>query len=196
MNTLDILHALKSKPEIANNFYGVYPCDYLPTKIRLPAFLICNSDPARKNGVHWCAIYVSKTGDTEFFNSFGSLQPIQKEFRDFLNANSSKGYTASNTKRLQSDYSMNCGNFCCMYLFYRACNKSMCKFLAQFSNKQLKQNDDKVMGMYSKIFKRKPTNTNSTQIGGYNMCNQKCKARRNKQTKEYSMFFFNVQMKY
>lgn len=179
MNTLDILHALKERPEIGKYFYGVFPSDFLPLNVKLPAFLICNTEPSSKRGSHWCAIYINKAGESEIFNSFGSLQPIQKEFRQFLQKNSPRGYTVSNTKRLQSDYSTNCGNYCCVYLYYKACKKTMWKFLSQFSEKRLSENDTKVMKMYTKLFKTKPSQYNSTQFGGL-MCNQNCKARRNK----------------
>lgn len=176
MNSLEILKALKKNKKLSKFFTGVYPCNHLPKNIRTPAFIVANTDPSHKRGTHWIAIYISKSGATEIFNSFGALQPIQDEFRAFLKKNSKNGYTVTNTKRLQSDFSLTCGNYCCMYLYSKACCKDMKYFLGKFSNHSFKDNDTKIMNMYYKYFPVS-TQNDTEQMGGL-ICNQTCTPRK------------------
>lgn len=178
MNSLEIFNALKNNQKLKKFFTGVYPSDHLPKNIKTPALIIVNTDPSHKSGTHWLAIYISKTGDTEIFNSFGALQPIQSEFRRFLQENSRNGCTIFNNKRIQSDYSLTCGNYCCLYLYYKATGRDMNNFLKLFSDKKLLENDEKIMNMYYKYFSTSRKNLVKTdQIGGL-ICNQVCKSRK------------------
>lgn len=177
MNSLEILNAMKKNNKLSKYFTGVYPSNHLPKKINTPAFIVANTDPSHKSGTHWVAIYISKTGETEIFNSFGALQPIQSEFRKFLQHNSKSGCTVTNTKRLQSDYSLTCGNYCCLYLYSKACGKDMKYFLRKFMNRRFNDNDTKIMNMYYKYFPVTTEINDTSQMGGL-VCNQACKSRK------------------
>lgn len=177
MDSLEIFNALKKNKKLSKFFTGVYPCNHLPKNIKTPAFIIVNTDTSDKSGTHWLAIYISESGESEIFNSFGALQPIQSEFRKFLRKHSKNGYTITNTKRLQSSFSAACGNYCCVYLYFRATGKNMKNFLTLFSCDKFNENDHKIMNMYYKFFTDSGKVNHITQTGGL-ICNQNCKSRR------------------
>lgn len=168
MNTIDIANCLK---EIARNKfeYGVYANDRLPLKLKKPAIIVANTDPSYKPGTHWIAFYLPKRGIGEYFDSYGRT-PIDKNFVRFLKLHCKK--FKFNNKQLQSDLSTLCGNYCCVYLYYKTKNMSMDKFLKKFKKDNHVLNDKKVKRMFKKHFKKK------TQVGsgGEKLeCNQSCK---------------------
>src|SRR6218665_3966086 len=65
----------------------VFPCDRLPTRFKVPALLVCNTDPHDAPGEHWVVLYVENSSYGEFFDSFG--RPPDAPFRTFLNYNCS-----------------------------------------------------------------------------------------------------------
>lgn len=102
----------------------------------------------------------------EYFSSYGDY-PKNKYFLKFLNNNSSSFVT--NTHRLQSDFSSTCGQYCCVYLYYRSKGKSLKYFLNLFSKSDYEFNDRKIMRLYKKHFGK--------QYGGrkiLNKYNQTC----------------------
>lgn len=183
MDTREIVDILKhmtcTKGKALNERnYGVYPCDHLPNNIRKPAFVVANTDPARRPGTHWISFYIPKRGPIEYFDSFGG-QPRNKYFREFMK-NHSKQYVW-NTKRLQSNTTSVCGHYCCMYLYHRCSGRSMETFLEKFNNKNYIANDLTVLNLYSKISPNvKKSDYMDVQTGGLNICNQSCKPKRKK----------------
>lgn len=160
MNTLNILETLRGFKTNRNmSTVGVYPCNKLPRKIKKPAFIIANTDPAHKPGEHWVAFYFPLKGCAEFFDSFGQ-PPSKLFFIRFLERNSSK-YKINN-QRFQSNFSSTCGNYCCLYLYNRYIGKSLKQFSNQFSPYNFIANDDKVISLFNKHFKQ----TKRNQIGG------------------------------
>lgn len=162
--------------------YGVFPSDHLPVNVLKPAFIIANTDPSYKPGTHWVAFYVPKKGPIEYFDSFG-LQPRNKFFRKFINTNSTQ--SVWNKQRLQSDHTSVCGHYCCVYLHHRCSGRSMASFVKKF-NKNYKENDLKVLNLYSKIAPnfRKSDYINYMQTGGFNLCIQSCKPKKKQKTIE------------
>lgn len=157
--------------------YGVYPCDHLPLNLKKPAFIVANTDPAHKPGMHWVAFYIPKRGPVEYFDSFG-LQPRNKFFREFIGAYGRQSIW--NKKRLQSDYTSVCGHYCCVYLHHRCSGRSMESFTRLFNSENFKENDLKILNLYSKISPdfRKTEYMNYLQTGGFSLCNQSCKPKR------------------
>lgn len=149
-------------------FKGVFPVDKLPTKIKKPALIIANTDPSTKPGRHWVAFYLPKVGPPEYFDSIG-VPPKQKEFLTFLKKHGTR--YKFNNKRLQGALSTTCGNYCGVYLYYRAKKTSFRDFLKLFSNTDFSRNDAKVKEMYERIFHKGKT----LQVGGNQIiCNQTC----------------------
>lgn len=175
MDTVQLTRLLRGNRYTKRVFQGVYPSDQLPKKLRKPAIIIANTDPANKPGTHWVAIYYGRNGETELFNSFGISYPatLNNKFSKFLTAKS-KNYTRLNTKRLQSSLSTVCGQYCCMYTLDRSKGNFMNSFLRHFSYTNLVGNDEKILKMFDENFKIEKDDDDYGDI----ICNQVCKARR------------------
>lgn len=169
MNTVQLTNDMMRNKAIKKYFKGVFPSDKLPNKFKKPALLIANLDPSTRKGSHWVAIFIPKSGKAEYFDSVGR-GPEQQSFLQFLNKHS-KTYVR-NKKRLQGSLSTTCGNYCGVYLFYKAKRMPFQEFLNLFSSTNYKRNDEKIMEIYRKIFKT----TKKVQVGGNNqiICNQTC----------------------
>ena len=97
------------------NFLGVYPGDLhcLPNITAYPSALISNTDPHDESGEHWIAIYFTRKGDAEYFDSYGNEPMIQSHI-NFMNNNAIN--ILHNTKRVQGLVSMTCGGHCIYFL--------------------------------------------------------------------------------
>lgn len=141
MNSVDITK---------NKFKGVYACDKLPKKaVVKPSFYIANTDPSNKPGEHWVAIYFPKNKPAEYFCPAGQF-PITP-FVSFLNKNS-KSFIY-NKKRIQSNFSVLCGVYCCIFIYFRCKNMSFNNFLNLFNYSNLVLNDLLVLTIFKNIFK-------------------------------------------
>lgn len=108
LNELDIRRAAKNLP----NFRGVFMLDSLPKKARKNECGIINLDSITGPGTHWVAYY--KNGSkSEYFDSFGNLQP-PKEVIKYLNNNLVYNYDT-----YQNYNTINCGHLCLEFLFNR-----------------------------------------------------------------------------
>jgi len=123
MDTDHIERLLANQP----GFQGVFSSDTLPTTPRL---LVCNTDPARKPGEHWIAIYVDKNGRGEYFDSFG--RKPNKHFERYMNSNCVRW--TFNKKQLQSRISGFCGYYCCLFVVLRCRGFDMLKVTGMFTN--------------------------------------------------------------
>lgn len=152
MNSMEIKNIMQSNEKTKKVFKGVYACDRLPKRItRKPACLIVNTDPAHKPGTHWIAIYISKSGKSEYFDSYGN-PPYLKSVINFMYRHGN-GYIY-NMKQLQSLFSSYCGNYCCQYILHRSHGCSFKTFISSFSNSTI--NNDKILiKNFRKNFKNK-----------------------------------------
>lgn len=152
MDTLEILKAMTTNHKTKQIFKGVFPCDKLPkTSLRKkPACFIINTDPSFKSGTHWVAVYFSKHGRAEYFDSFG-LKPQVKSILKFLSTNSS-GYVY-NEIQLQNILSIACGKYCCEYLFHRCSGKSRALFFKKYSTSDTIKNECNVNKNFKIHFK-------------------------------------------
>lgn len=142
---MEISKLMRKNVKTKKYFNGVYPCDRLPLyPIKKPAYFIVNTDPANKSGMHWVAIYIPKSGKSEYFDSYGN-PPFSKHFVDFMRTHSI-GYNF-NKKQLQSLFSSYCGNYCCEYVLHRCRGYSLKSFVAKFSKATLK-NDVKIIQQF------------------------------------------------
>ena len=140
MDTMQIKNVMKNNFRTKNYFKGVFPSDKLPkTKMHKPSCIIVNTDPSSKPGTHWVAIYFPKTGNAEYFDSFG-MQPKIKSILKFISFNSKK-YTFNRTQ-LQNVFSIVCGNYCCEYLLHRCMGKSKSSFLKNYKVTNTLFNDE------------------------------------------------------
>lgn len=182
MNTIQLLKDLSENTKTRASFQGVYPSNCLPKrKLKRPAFVIANTGDSTSPGEHWTGFYFPKSGKSEFFDSFGG-SPLNADFREFLERNCSS--YIYNKQRLQGDFSTCCGQWCCVYMYYRCAGKTLKQFLKLFSPRKFDFNDNKVVHLYHKHFEksRKRSKTVPNQSGGrkkmyhlpYNQC---CRSR-------------------
>lgn len=151
MDSIEIARAMNAHIKTVRSFKGVFASDKLPRRIlEKPSCLIVNTDPANKPGTHWVAIYIPPRGPYEYFDSFG-LKPQVKNIKNFILKNS-KNYT-SNSKQLQSIFSMACGNYCCEYLLHRCQGKTMKQFLKKYVNEPTK-NDAIILRQFNLHFNK------------------------------------------
>lgn len=164
-------------------YFNVLPCDKLPAKIKKANrvfFCIINNQTHKEIGEHWLAIYIDTNARSKFRTAFyydAYAEPItwqHKKINHFLKINADK--IISNKKRIQSDFSMNCGKFCVMFLLHKLKGGSLTSFNRQFSSRNLHKNDKIVEKMYDAAFKKKSEKKAALkrgQFGGNMMINLK-----------------------
>ena len=123
---------LRKDPHTDSLFAGVFASDTLPHNIhQKPSLIIVNTDPISKPGAHWQAIYIGCDGRGEHFCSYG-LGPFVPNIRKFMDRQC-KIWT-KNTTDLQAFDSSVCGQYCVLYLLYKAHGYSMSEILSRFSS--------------------------------------------------------------
>lgn len=162
---------LRKDPHASAIFEGVYASDTLPFTInKKPALIIVNTDPIAKPGAHWQAMYIGCDGRGEHFCSYG-LGPYVPSIRKFLDRQC-KVWT-KNTIDLQAFDSDVCGQYCAMYLLYKAHGYTMRDFVNRFSN-NCHANDNFVNSM----FKRYSKNVMICDEMRIKKCQSSCKKRK------------------
>lgn len=134
MNSSSLQCVIDCDPVLSQNVCGVFAADEIPQNTNtFPFAFIVNTDPKRQPGRHWLAFYISSRTAGEFFDSFGN--PPEYYFnhsKEFFNAKSFK--LEFNIKRLQSNESKVCGQYCLFYLLNRCRNVIMDTTVNLFSN--------------------------------------------------------------
>lgn len=142
---------LRRDPHVAPYFEGVFAADTLPRGSRhRPSFYVVNSDPIRKPGQHWLALSIGCNGVGEYFDSYG-LPPFVKEHKQFLNRHC-KSWTW-NTTELQAIDSTVCGQYCVMYLLFKAHGYTVHDFVKINFTRDCNKNDDIVNRMFERYMK-------------------------------------------
>lgn len=114
------------------NWLGCLARDQLPPnfdKIRRPFALIFNTHPLSKPGEHWLAMYSSKVGLIEFFDSYGYPPSY------YLLSDTNSQYIYSD-RSIQSFGSNVCGHYCIMFIYLRSQNRSF-KFTTNYLEHKL-----------------------------------------------------------
>jgi hypothetical protein len=144
MNTSQLRAALSRDPKVGPQFLGVFACDQLPGgKIRFPAALVANTDPAAESGKHWIAFYFDNAGNAEYFDSYG-LGPQNCDLFDFFKAHGKNH--KFNGVQLQSGTSTVCGHWCIAFLKKRCHGQSMNEIVQGFESCFKKDRKDAVVG--------------------------------------------------
>lgn len=152
MNTVDIFKTLSKNPITKKIFIGVFASDKLPKLTQRPACLVVNTDPSNLPGTHWIAIFIPNKGKSIFFDSYGRF-PWDDRFRKFLKNSNNKGYTY-NGKKIQSNFSNLCGQYCCTFLYAKCKGQNMRSFMKIFQNNKPLENDKKIKKMFLRCFKK------------------------------------------
>lgn len=116
LSSRQICEIISKIPKFNKHFFGVFPCNRLPKfKLLKPTGIIINVDESYKPGSHWIAIYLPKQGNAVYFDSFG--QPPTGLIQSFLEEQVKNQWLYSR-KKLQSDFSVSCGHFCIVFLYF------------------------------------------------------------------------------
>ena len=131
MDTHQIDSILKKDRFTKHDFRGVYACDQLPKRyVPRPSAFVVNTDPSTLPGEHWVAIYITRDGEGEYFDSYG--QPVKlPEIKTFLKKNARRTY--HNRRPLQGPWTAVCGQYCIFFLLQRCRGLTMTKIVNLFS---------------------------------------------------------------
>ena len=124
MKTIDVEESLLSDEMTRMIAGGVYAADRLPRTM-----YIANTDPHFKPGRHWVVIYFGEE-HIEYFDSLGK-QP-NRIIEDYLILMGPNGYLR-NVRRVQGTQSVNCGQFCLYYAYFKSRDISMDTILSSFT---------------------------------------------------------------
>ncbi len=154
MNTIELINILTEDKFSKKLFCGVLPIDELKNfTFRKPCSLIVNTDESSKPGEHWIALFITKNGYLEYFDSYG-IKPFKKEIFQFIKKHQMK--LIFNKKKIQNSLSINCGKFCLLFVLLRTRGFTMKKIIRFFVN--TKYNDlliNKIYLKYKKILEKK-----------------------------------------
>lgn len=153
MNT-QVLKNILNRDHIAGpEFCGVYAENTLPGHIKTyPCGFIANTDPKNKPGRHWVAFYFPSPEEGEFFDSFGHSPTFYSPYFVRLLNRNCKQWTF-NQRKLQSERTAVCGEYCVYYLLHRARGASMNSIVKRFSNNRI-NNDQKVYEFVLKLLRQ------------------------------------------
>lgn len=155
MNSIEIEETLTRCQLTKQNFLGVFPCDKIGIKKLKPRKSICvNFCPSfHPTGCHWLVIRCSPNSRfLQVFDSSGlPTHKLNKYLQEYVAIQ--KKPIMWNNIPLQSDRSITCGNFCCVFLALCELNIPFKKIISLFDQNKLEKNDKKVMYLFKKIFK-------------------------------------------
>lgn len=150
MDGLTLEAVLKQDHHAGPLYIGTFAADTLPRSVtRVPALLIVNSDPVSKGGQHWLAISINTEGKGEYFDSYG-LKPFVPKHRQFLDR-VCKSWRFNHTDLQALDSSV-CGQYCVMYLLFKAHGYTLKNFLDIFST-DCQKNDAFVHHLFQRYSK-------------------------------------------
>lgn len=124
MDTVELDELLSQDSETARYHIGTYSFDTVPD---LPNNSTCivNTDNSFGSGEHWC-VYTHFSGRLNFFDSYGNSPSYFKGMPSVVDD--------YNKKRVQSDDTIVCGQWCIYYIFNAARGRSMREILARFTD--------------------------------------------------------------
>lgn len=137
MNELELTKYLKSDPLTRLKFRGVMSYDELCCFNDKSGIFVINLDVSTGPGTHWVCLFLGSE-ISEYFDSLGN-PPLKLE--TFLMDRGCK--YIYNTKKVQSDNSDVCGDYCILFSFFRCRGICFEDFLSFFSN-DLMSNDEMI----------------------------------------------------
>ncbi len=127
------------KKAIGKGCLGVFPSDKIPAKVKGPCTMVINTDASTNPGSHWVAIFITRDGIAEYFDSYGQ-PPEVAEISSFLNRYRMRYY---NKKQVQGPFSSVCGHYCIYFAIQRWQNVHMKDIVNKFSNDH-EENDEMI----------------------------------------------------
>ena len=127
-------------------FCGGVCSDHLPTSPHRqgPQAYVVNTDPHRRPGQHWLALWTPGDDTCEIMDSFGL--PLERYGSRPLEAWLARHWKVADTNRtsLQALTSWTCGHYVLMYLMLKSRGETLTQFLNRFSRHDYVQNDHRV----------------------------------------------------
>lgn len=146
MNTMELEEYLKEMKH--PGFYvGVHAANRLPFSCKIPCAIIANTEPDSSNGLHWTALFISRNGYGEYFDSFG--RPPTGYHQKFIKEKTRVWTYNKNT--LQNVLSSVCGQYCLMYLLFKMNGFTLAGFVHFLSNNTL-HNDAIITHLFKSFF--------------------------------------------
>lgn len=136
-DTLSLRRACQSDVKIAPLFWDVFGADEIPCGApSYPKCAIANTDPIRRPGQHWVAVYWDAPEQGEFFDSYAMTPSTyyQGGWQCF-------DPMEKNPYPIQQWSSDVCGDYCLYYLYHRCRGKSLREIVKPFSPTDLQYND-------------------------------------------------------
>lgn len=134
MNSSQIFSCLKRHKTTSPHFRGVFPVDMLIKNAKVLKgknnSYVCNTAVKNNSGEHWVAIFISASGEGEFFDSYGF--PPNTTFSSFLDINCDS-WVRTNVS-LQSPFTTVCGQFCVYFIHERSCGRNISSILQTLKN--------------------------------------------------------------
>lgn len=160
MNTVQIDHALRSWLKTQSRiphttFKGTFALNQLPYVYTLdpPFASIVNTEPLDQEGDHWIAVFRSKDGPIEFFDTRGF--PNDYTYTDHILSQmslSGEPQYIFNMYNIQSMCSSVCGEYCIALVYFRLLGVSFESFLKCFSTTDLVRNDKRIYAFVHNTF--------------------------------------------
>jgi len=147
----DAIHrTLKTSRATKNTFIGVFPANRLPRTIQTrPTVFIANLQEDFLPGNHWVTFFLPEfENGVEFFDSLGQA-PTSSYFTRFIARHG--GLIEHNSQPIQSSFSDVCGEFSCIYAFYRSAGYSLRNIVNMFG-KNKTRNDVHVVQLFNNHF--------------------------------------------
>ena len=152
LTTLDLENFIRqyANSKTVTAFLGVFSIDHLPEKLpRLPVLLIVNTNPSNLPGQHWKAVFISRNGNGEVFDSLAA--PISLKLEQWMTRNTRRWISSKLT--LQSPLSASCGGYVLYYVMTRLGHKSLKACVKPFS-RNVFDNDEIVQLFYNAVLKK------------------------------------------
>lgn len=116
MNTMQLECMINCDELMKDKIVGIFAADQIPKIVRnRPMGFICNTENHFENGAHWIAFFINEERRGIFFDSFAhSPDYYSRHFLKFFEHNAIS--LEINQKRLQSENSSVCGQYCIFIL--------------------------------------------------------------------------------
>jgi hypothetical protein len=121
MNTAEINRVMNSMQTTKYQYIGTFPSDKLPPPEQYPSCFIANMDRSSQPGSHWVAVYMTKTGKAEYYDTYGRQPP--PVFQKYLETNFE--VFRVNKIQTQSFGTSVCGQHCIYFLYHRCVGRKM-----------------------------------------------------------------------
>lgn len=132
---MELYAYIYSNPMLTAKCNGIYSSNDLPIIFK-PGFYIINTDPDYLPGSHWLALFVTYNNHAYYFDSLGKV-PIDSVAVVLHNSKLSYDYS---TRRIQSNGSDVCGDYCLLFVYFMCKGNDLSYFLSLFGD-DLTNND-------------------------------------------------------